>query len=391
MRRCVESGRSELECLGEGMKVGLKDLAGGDIVSNITGEKPPQGLRLTGAYSSSSGNKLRIAFSQDKAIVNCGSLNSAPYTYSVERTANQISIQIPISPKPILLAFRTDNTLAGPSDVVVNGLVPIGHGGVSAGTTNPGYQEQTHTATRERQIDAAEAQNDAGTDAVHQNGMEYSVTEQVSTTTYEPAPVAHYEPAPMAPKTERCTAGIMQGNSNGKYRRSVDANRGSVRQEEGGCASGPSIGRNVCRPDRPSHRVPRRFCNGGMWRGPRCRALCRAACQWSNRDQDPAFGSAIYAQLAAKWNARRFRSDRCGRTRCHRIKCERPHLRVQKRTLLGRDAYSQELTREYGTRMQVLAGSCFGRITGKVEVNAGPADCPFSRQQSCEGCTRVGL
>ncbi len=214
MRRCVESGRSELECLGEGMKVGLKDLAGGDIVSNITGEKPAQGLRLTGAYSSSSGNKLRIAFSQDKAIVNCGSLNSAPYTYSVERTANQISIQIPISPKPILLAFRTDNTLAGPSDVVVNGLVPIGHGGVSAGTTNPGYQEQTHTATRERQIDAAEAQNYAGTDAVHQNGMEYSVTEQVSTTTYEPAPVAHYQPAPMAPKTERCTAGIMQGNSN---------------------------------------------------------------------------------------------------------------------------------------------------------------------------------
>jgi hypothetical protein len=112
------------------------------------------------------------------------------------------------------LAFRTDNTLAGPADVVVNGLVPIGHGGVSAGTTNSGYEEQTHTSTRERQIDAAEAQNYAGTDAVHQNGMEYSVTEQVTTTTYEPASVAHYQPAPMAPKTERCTAGIMQGNSN---------------------------------------------------------------------------------------------------------------------------------------------------------------------------------
>ena len=214
MRRCVESGRSETECLGEGLKVGLKDLAGGDIVPNITGETAAQGLRLTGAYSALSGNKLRIAFSQDKVIVNCGPLNSVPYPYRVERTANQISVQIPISPKPLVLALRTDNTLAGPADVVVNGLVPIGHGGVSAGTTNPGYEEQTRTTTRERQIDAAEAQNYAGTDAVHQNGMEYSVTEQVTTTTYEPASVAHYQPAPMAPKTERCAAGIMQGNSN---------------------------------------------------------------------------------------------------------------------------------------------------------------------------------
>ena len=159
MRRCVESGRSEMECLGEGLKVGLKDLAGGDIVSNITGEKAAQGLRLTGAYSASSGNKLHIAFSQDKVIVNCGPLNSVPYPYQVERAANQISVQIPISPNPLVLAFKPDNTLAGPADVVVNGLVPIGRGGVSAGTTAPGYEEQTHTTTRERQIDAAEAQS----------------------------------------------------------------------------------------------------------------------------------------------------------------------------------------------------------------------------------------
>lgn len=113
-----------------------------------------------------------------------------------------------------MLAFRADKTLIGPADVVVNGLVPIGHGAVSPGAANAGYAEQAHTTTRERQIDAAEAQNYAGSDAVHQNGMEYSVTEQVTSTTYEPAPVAQYQPAPMAAKTERCTAGIMQGSSN---------------------------------------------------------------------------------------------------------------------------------------------------------------------------------
>jgi hypothetical protein len=213
-RRCVESGRSELECIGEGMKVGLNDLAGGDIVANITGEKAPQGLRLTGAYSPSSGNKLRVAFSQDKVIVNCGPLNAMPFSYQVERSGNQISVQIPISPKPLVLTFRPESTLSGPADVVVNGLVPVGHGGGSVGATNAGYQEQTQTTTRERQIDDAEAHNYAGTDAVHQNGMEYSVTEQVTTTTYEPAPVPHYQAVPMAPKTERCTAGMMQGSSN---------------------------------------------------------------------------------------------------------------------------------------------------------------------------------
>ncbi len=212
-RRCLESGRNELECMGEGMKVGLRDLAGGDIVPNITGETAPQGLRLTGGYSASSGNKLHIAFSQEKAIVSCGPLNRVPYRYQVERAGNQISVKIPINPKPLVVSFRPDNTLAGPAAVVVNGFVTIGNGG-GGRPSSPAYEAQTHTTTQERQIDAAEAQNYAGTDAVHQNGMEYSVTEQVTSTTNEPVPVAHYQEAPMAPKTERCTVGTMQGSSN---------------------------------------------------------------------------------------------------------------------------------------------------------------------------------
>jgi len=211
LRRCVESGRSEMECLSEGLKVGLKDLAGGDMVAAITGETAAQGLRLTGSYSGSTGNKIHLAFNQDKVVVTCGPLIAASYPYEVERAANQISVKISISPKPLVVAFRPDNRLAGPADVAVHGLVPIGHGG--GGSSAPAYQTQTQTTTRERQIDAAEAQNYAGTDAVHQNGMEYSVTEQVTSTSYEPAPVANYQLPPMAPKTEQCTAGIMQGSS----------------------------------------------------------------------------------------------------------------------------------------------------------------------------------
>src|SRR5438445_2575343 len=211
MRRCVESGRSEVGCLGEGLKVGLNDLAGGDVVSGITGETGAVGLRLTGAYSGSAGNKIHLAFTQDKVLVTCGPLLAAPYPYEVERAANQISVKIPISPKPLVVAFRPDNALAGPADVVLSGLVPIGHGG--RGSPAPGYQTQTQTTTRERQIDAAEAQNYSGTDAVHQNGMDYSLTEKVKSTSYAHAPVVIYQLPSMSSKTERCTAGIMQGST----------------------------------------------------------------------------------------------------------------------------------------------------------------------------------
>jgi hypothetical protein len=212
-RRCLESGRSELECIGEGLKVGLNDLTGGNLVSNITGETAAQGLRLSGAYSGPTGNKLHIEFGQEKAGVSCGPLLLVQLPYVVERTANEILVKIPINPKPLVVTFRADGTLAGPAEIAVNGLVPVGHGG-SGGTSAPGYEAQTHTTTQERQIDAAEARNYEGTDAVHQNGMDYSVSEQVTTTTYEPAtPVANYHVAPLAPRTERCAVGTMQGRS----------------------------------------------------------------------------------------------------------------------------------------------------------------------------------
>jgi hypothetical protein len=88
--------------------------------------------------------------------------------------------------------------------VDVAGRIVVGH--ASGGSM--GYQESTHTTTRERQIDAAEARNYEGTDAVHQNGMDYSVTEQVTTTTYEPV-YRPQAPPPTAPKTERCNAALL--------------------------------------------------------------------------------------------------------------------------------------------------------------------------------------
>jgi hypothetical protein len=210
-RRCIESGRSELECMGEGLKVGVNDLMGGDLVASVTGQTPAKGLRLSGAYSNTTGKSLHLAFSQENAFTGCGGLDPVGLPYEVSRTGNQILVKVSISPQPLVVAFRPDGTLAGPSDVAVTGLVPVGSGG--GGSSAQGYQAQTHTETRERQIDAAEAHNYQGTDAVHQNGMEYSVSEQVTSTTYETVPVKIYQLPPMTSKTERCTVGVMQGKS----------------------------------------------------------------------------------------------------------------------------------------------------------------------------------
>jgi hypothetical protein len=78
-------------------------------------------------------------------------------------------------------------------------------------TVAGGYEEQTHTTTQERQIAAADVPN-YNSDQVHQNGMEYSVSEQHTETTYEPT-APHVTPATArtAPKTVRCNIGMWRG------------------------------------------------------------------------------------------------------------------------------------------------------------------------------------
>jgi hypothetical protein len=194
MRKCMESGRSDMECLGEGMKVGIVDLAGGNPLAGILPEVNP-GLRLSGVYSAGTFN---VQFDQSSVSVGCGTLLSQAFPYSIQRNGAQLAVTIPISPKPLLLSFK-DGHLAGPGPIDVAGRVVVG-GAVS--TTSTSYEAQTQTSTQQRQIDANDVPNYSA-DAVHQNGMEYTADTPVTSTTYTAVPVHHYS-VPTAPKTERC-------------------------------------------------------------------------------------------------------------------------------------------------------------------------------------------
>ena len=201
MRKCMESGRSDMECLGQGMKTGLQDLMGGNPLKGIVPEAGT-GLRLSGTYHA--GN-LSLSFDETVAVTKCGSLEPAQYQYTVERSGSQVLVKVPVSPKPLQFTYTADGKLSGPGMVDIAGLVPAG-GAVA--NTSTSYEAQTQTTMQTRQIDAAETRNYEGTDAVHQNGMEYSVNEPVTTTSYNPVRHTTYS-VPMKSKIEKCNAGVL--------------------------------------------------------------------------------------------------------------------------------------------------------------------------------------
>lgn len=200
MRKCMESGRSDTECLGEGMKQGLVDLAGGNPLDTLRSPGRDPGLRLTGTYSA--GN-FAVGFDQTMVSVNCGTLVSQALPYSIERSASGLVVKIPIQPKPLVLSYR-DGKLAGPGPTDVAGRVVIGGATDRTSTT---YETQTQTTTTQRPIEANDVPNYSA-DQVNQNGSEYSVNEQSTSSASVPTTVHHYS-VPTAPKTERCNVGVL--------------------------------------------------------------------------------------------------------------------------------------------------------------------------------------
>jgi len=200
-RRCLESGRSETECLGEGMKVGLVDLAGGNPSGSLGLPGGDPGLRLTGVYSA---GDFSLTFNQTTSRVVCGTLLAQQLPYSVERSANQLLVKVSIQPKPLVLSYKVDGKLSGPGPTDVTGRVVTGR---ATDTTSTGYEMQTQTTSTQRQIGANEVPNYSA-DQVHQNGMEYSVNDPSTSSTMVPTTVHNYS-VPTAPKTERCNVGVL--------------------------------------------------------------------------------------------------------------------------------------------------------------------------------------
>ena len=201
-RHCLESGRSEMECLGEGMKTGFNQLMGGDIQEAVVG-KTPNGLRLTGVYG---GNGFALNFRQDLVYVGCGTLLPEPRKYTVDRSGTQVSVTIPITSPPLVLSYNAEGSLVGGGrTIAVAGEVPAGGGGASTS-----YEVQTQTTTTQRQLEPGE-QREYSADQLHQNGGQFSVDQQSTSSNW--VPTTTYQRPRTVPKTERCTVGTLPATS----------------------------------------------------------------------------------------------------------------------------------------------------------------------------------
>jgi hypothetical protein len=209
MRHCLESGRSETECLGKGLKTGMDELTGGLMSSLDKATAPPPGLRLSGNFS---GSGFGISFDDKIATVYCGTLQPVLAAYQVER-GPEIAVRVGINPKPITVTLRPDGKLVGPGPTLVAGLVPAGGGG-SGGPAGPpasAYELHSPTSTQEKQISAAEVPQYSA-DQVHQNGMEYSATTTQAANIGSDTSYAKPRPAvPMVAKTEHCNVTTLTG------------------------------------------------------------------------------------------------------------------------------------------------------------------------------------
>lgn len=202
VRHCIESGRSQTECLAEGMKVGLSDLAGKDSLMTkvLQGNKDP-GLRLTGVYSAAG---TGMVFQQDVVIFGCADLMRDPHQYSVQANGSQVRVTVVSTPTPLVFSFQ-DGKLVGPGAIDVLGRVPIG-GPIT--TTGTDYQTQTHTVTTREEIPQQNLPMYAGESDVQTNGSESYIEHQSSYTTMEPFQMAHHE-IPTKPKTAHCNIGTV--------------------------------------------------------------------------------------------------------------------------------------------------------------------------------------
>jgi len=83
----------------------------------------PSGLRVNGQYFGIAG--FAIKFHTDAAVVRCGAASVA-HDYRMVQQDNQLLLELKDTAHPIVLAYRSDGTLAGAGPIQVNGRKIVG-------------------------------------------------------------------------------------------------------------------------------------------------------------------------------------------------------------------------------------------------------------------------
>ena len=126
MRRCAESGRSQAQCITEGLGRGVMDMVGAVLpgLGGLLRKEPQYGLRMGGVYPGT--NKLSFTFYSDYVSVGCSDLVPETHDYAMAIAPDGVRITITSEPRNLVLTMRPDGRLYGPGPTDIQGQVQTG-------------------------------------------------------------------------------------------------------------------------------------------------------------------------------------------------------------------------------------------------------------------------
>ncbi|HSE53173.1 MAG TPA: hypothetical protein VLB00_13350, partial [Gemmatimonadales bacterium] len=127
MRRCAESGRSQTQCMMEGIGKSFTDMVTSAVpgLGGLLNKDPIYGIRMGGVYPGT--NKLSFTFFAEYVTVGCADLEQSTREYTTAIVPDGVRITISSEPRPIVLTMRADGRLAGAGPTDITGQVVVGY------------------------------------------------------------------------------------------------------------------------------------------------------------------------------------------------------------------------------------------------------------------------
>jgi hypothetical protein len=128
VRRCLELGGDQLECVGKGFGNGLMSMFGVDT-NVLFGSQQRTGLTLAGRYQGANGFYMNFSEST-VAMGGCGSVGNGGGTagpYTISKHGTSYSLLVSVKPRPFTVVLGPDGNVTGAGATDIEGRVITGY------------------------------------------------------------------------------------------------------------------------------------------------------------------------------------------------------------------------------------------------------------------------
>ncbi len=125
VRRCLELGGGDMECMGKGFMTGLFDMSGVNV-NALLASSVRAGVRLGGTFRTDAG--LTLHFDTENAgIGGCGKLVPEGRGYKITKRGDQLEVTVTNASKPLVVVLSRDGRITGPAAFDVDGKIIVGY------------------------------------------------------------------------------------------------------------------------------------------------------------------------------------------------------------------------------------------------------------------------